>query len=397
MSASRWPLGLLGAFLLSAGVEGLVARFGPADASFIQANWADVGKSSRAVGPDVGVLCLGDSQVKSGLQPRLMTPELGTPVANLALVGGQAASSALVFERALRAGARPRAVVVGYFPGLLAADLRINTEKWPELLSPGECLDLALTARDARLFAPMMARALIPSLRRRESLRAATLAEFDPSLDEPKGKPPGKGRPEARAYVRNWQVNGGAHVLADNPDFRDEAPASATEFGPHARWKPKAENLAFTRRLLSRAEAAGVRVFWLLPATAPALQAARERSGLHEAYLAVVKNLQREFPRLTVLDPSPLLRDPSRFSDVYHLDRSGASVLSLSVAEALRDSLSGANRQGGWLVLKEPTADPGRAASLLEDLAESSARARPPGAATSLAAGSGASPDTQRR
>jgi hypothetical protein len=61
------------------------------------------------------VLVPGDSQVECGHQPPLLARRPGRPVANLAVVVGQAAATFALFERALQAGARPHAVVVDFF------------------------------------------------------------------------------------------------------------------------------------------------------------------------------------------------------------------------------------------------------------------------------------------
>jgi hypothetical protein len=381
----RLPLGLIGAGLLVAVAELAVFRSTPEDVSFIAANWAETGRASAPEEGRCEVLLLGDSQVKCGLQPRLIEWRLGRSAINLALVGGQAASSHHVLDRALRAGTKPRAVVVGFLPALLAADLRINTRNWPELLSPVECLELAVAARDTRLLAPLMAHSLLASYRRRDAVRAAVLARLGDGLAVRSGAldKARTGRDEVRAYRRNWRVNAGAHALPDNPAFRDEVSAPIEDPDAGDRWRCKPENAWFVRKFLRRAESAGVSVFWLLPTTAPALLAAREHDGREAAYRKLVRGFQQEFPGLTVLDPRPALADPSVFSDVCHVDRRGAAVLTLAVAEALEQRLFRARSPNArpaadrWVELAPP--GPGvtqLADALLEDVAQSDARLR---------------------
>lgn len=349
----RAPAGLLGALALVVAVEAGVTRLPPGRLawSFIPASWGESGRASA--GPEVraaDVLVLGDSQVKCGVQPAL----LGASAYNLAVVGGQPASSYYLLARALKAGARPRAVVVDFFPGLLASDLRINTAKWPELLGAREAFDLLITTRDGKLVGPLLARVLVPTLGRREGIRAAVLAAVTGREE--------RAAAEARAYRRNWRLNAGAHLLPDNPAFHDQAAGpAATTLNSTRRWKCKPENDVYVRRFLALAGGHGVRVYWMLPTVAPGLRAGREAGGLNAAYSRYVDAVRRGFPGLTLLDPDALLNDPAEFSDVYHLDRLGAARLSASVAHALADG------QAGRVVLAPQRAE----ARGLEDVAQS--------------------------
>ena len=194
----RAPVGLAGAAVLVVVLELVVFRAGDDPASFITANWRESGRAAASESMAVGgeVLCLGDSQVKCGLLPRVLQGRLGLTAYNLALIGGQAPSSYYLLARALKAGARPRAIVVDFTPSLLASDLRINTGMWPELLGLGECVDLILTTRDIHIAGPLLVRAVLPSLRRRDEVRAGVQGH-------------GEGREKARAYLRNWRLNAG--------------------------------------------------------------------------------------------------------------------------------------------------------------------------------------------
>jgi hypothetical protein len=333
----------------------------PEPISFITASWSESGRAATREAARCGVLVLGDSQVKSGLQPAL----IGGRSYNLAVVGGQPAASYHLLDRTLKAGAQPRAVVIGFYPGLLAADLRINTRHWPELLSPAACLGLALTARDRGLVGPLMVHTLTPSVRLRAETRAALALGADPGARS--------GHDEARAYRRNWRVNAGAHLLPDNPGFVDESPGESGEKAGAA-WTCRPVNLAYLRRLIRLAEAHGARVFWLLPTISPGVRAARERDGREAAYLRFVGALQNEFPRLQVLDPRPMLGDPSIFSDTCHLDRHGAALLSAAVAGAIERPPT--TRR--WIELTAPALGvfPALPDAGLEDVAQSAALLR---------------------
>jgi hypothetical protein len=238
-----------------------------------------------------------------------------------------------------------------------------------------------VAARDRKLAGPLLAHALWPSVRRREEARAAVLAALRP------GDGAHPGRSEARAYRRNWRVNAGAHALPRNPAFVEPAVAAVggdTAGGPApgGRWKCKPENALYLRRLLTLATARGVPVFWLLPTVSPATRDAHERDGRTAAFLRFVRGLQREFPGLTVLDPRPVLGDPSLFSDTCHVDRLGAAVLSASVAEAVGRSLSPSAAPAGvgdaprWVELIAPGGLVAEADATVEDVSQSAARLR---------------------
>jgi hypothetical protein len=337
MGGVRAPIGLAGAAVLVVVLELVVFRPGDDPASFITANWRESGRAAASDRMAVGgeVLCLGDSQVKCGLLPRVLQGRLGLTAYNLAVIGGQAPSSYYLLARALKAGARPRAVVVDFTPSLLASDLRINTGMWPELLGLGECVDLIVTTRDLNIAGPLLVRAVLPSLRRRDEVRAGVqgLAE---------------GREKARAYLRNWRLNAGAHVLPVRLEPHDLPPRPVP--GEGARWRCKSENPPYVRRLLSLARAHDIPVFWLLPTYTPDLRAVYEIDGRAAAHERFVRGMLAEFPGVTVLDPRLVLSELSLFSDPVHVDRHGAAALSLAVADAVAATLA-APRGTRWIEL----------------------------------------------
>jgi hypothetical protein len=346
----RGPLGLVGAIALVVVVELGMGYSHEAFATFITASWCESGQAARCEALRCDVLCLGDSQVKSGVLPRVLARRLNRPAFNLSVVGGQAPSSYFLLDRALKAGARPRAVVVSFHPGLLASDCRVNLRQWPEMCTIGENLGLIATVRDIRLAGPLLLRIALPTLRVRSEIRAAVRAALR-GVAEP-------GIEEARAYRRNWRLNAGAHVLAVKPNFRDavESPLASVEQPAGRRWRAKPENLAFLRRFLALAKSRNIAVFWLMPTNSPGYRAVRVRDGSDPAYELFVRGIVAEFPHVTVLNPLPMLTDPSVFSDVCHVNRRGAASLSAVIAEVLASDHYGRR----WVEL-----DAGRPESLL--------------------------------
>ncbi len=261
----KMPRGLLGAVALIAIAEWVGFARLDRPISFGAASWRDARGNAEREARGADLLCFGDSQIKCGLLPSVLERRHGWKAFNLAVVGGQAPSSYYLFERALRAGARPKAVIVGYYPALLGCDLRLNAGMWSELLDARESLDLLVCSRDAKLAAPLLSRAMLPSLRRRVEVRAALNAAILGVVDPQ--------REEARAYRRNWKVNAGAHALGTVKDYDS---AARPELGGE-RWKCKPENARYVRRFLALARRYHVAVFWLLPTNAPTLSAARSR------------------------------------------------------------------------------------------------------------------------
>src|SRR5262245_5292812 len=124
------PWGLVGMIPLVWAVEGFVARHEDGVQSQVARSWkaSAVAAGAGAVGRDV--LYLGDSQVKLGLLPRVVEGRTGLSGYNLAVLRGMPASSYGLLRRALDAGARPKAVVVDFNPGLLATRQRLNAPHW---------------------------------------------------------------------------------------------------------------------------------------------------------------------------------------------------------------------------------------------------------------------------
>ena len=343
MSRSTYPAGLLFAMALVAGLEFTVFRPRSDLATFISASWVEALRASRNDAVSADVLFLGDSQIKGGLLPATFEKKTRIRAYNLATIGGQPAAALALLERAVEAGAKPRAVGVGFYPGLLASDGRINVRQWPEVLGTAACLGFIRHSGDLAFAAPLLVRSLLPSLRRRDEIRSAVVASLTGKTDP--------GTVKRLAFQRNWRLNSGAQALAANPAFQDdpvspvgEPGSAANRAGAH--WSAKDEHRVHLRNLLAYTESRAIDVFWLLPTNSPGLRRSRISNGLETAYLRFVTSLQREFPSLTILDPSALLNDSSQYHDACHLNRDGALALSVSVADTMNRGLNRENMNG---------------------------------------------------
>lgn len=111
-SARPWPSGLIGMAVLVPALEAVVSWHWRDLASYqaIGTRFA----AERAMTSACAVLGLGDSQMKFGFDPPQFERTLGLSAFNLAVPGTPPALSNVILSRALEAGARPRAIVLGH-------------------------------------------------------------------------------------------------------------------------------------------------------------------------------------------------------------------------------------------------------------------------------------------
>ncbi len=322
-TTGRAPQGLAGMLAIVAAIEFLIGACDVATTTHLIDSWTDA--SMRAASDEVRgseILCLGDSQIQQGLRPQ----GLGVAAYSLAVQGGQPAASEALLRSALDAGARPRAIVVGFFPGLLASDLKINLRQWPEIVGPLGAVDLACTARDVDLGVKTLLGIVLRSYRARAEIRAAIGTTVR-----------GEVNPEARLVARDRlsrRINRGSLDLPEAPAFADEV-VPPWAVAQAKTWQPKPENERSIRRLLALAESRGIAVYWVTTTLSPGALGVRTHLGLHAGYLAYLRRLQAEFPRLTVLDVDGMGFDASAFSDPCHLKGEGATRLTGAVAAAI--------------------------------------------------------------
>jgi hypothetical protein len=330
----RLPWGLAGMLAIVAAVETFLGQHDVVTTTHLVDSWTEA--QARATSADVReseILCLGDSQIQQGLRPR----GLGVPAYNLAVQGGQPAASEALLRRALDAGARPRAIVVGFFPALLVSDVRINLRQWPEVLRPLGAVELGYTARNLDLGAKTLLGIALRSYRARAEIRSAvgTMAR-------------GEVNPETALVVRDRlsrRIHRGALELPASLGFADEVVQPGPPSVPKP-WKPRREHDRSIRRLLALAEARGIAVYWVTTTLSPGALAVRNQLGLHAGYHDYLRRLQAEFRGMTVLDVDGMRFDVSAFHDACHLKGEGSERLTKAVAAAIED------RRGRWVGLE---------------------------------------------
>lgn len=363
--ASRVPRGLLGMIGLVVIVECFVAGR-PLDFSDpVSLSWQ---LSARSAGSDATrsatILCVGDSLVKHGVIPAVLEAKTGDRVSNLAIARGPAPATYFLLRRALEAGARPRAVVLDFKPGVLVGSARYNLRYWQEILSVREALDLARRDHGGSFLLSLALGRLFPTVRGRLEVRGAILAAFR-GEDSPM-------RLINRVCQRNWGVNGGANVAADNPAFTGTVSAEQHKSLLSHLWYCHRVNAAYVRRLLDLTADRGIPVYWLLPPVSPELQARREATGAEAGYLTFVRTFQSRYPHLTVVDGRHSGYDASAFVDATHLDGRGAATLTAELGTILgRADAPEVARASRWVDLPPYRPDPSPLP--LEDVEESRA------------------------
>ena len=317
--------------VLLAAVEASVGRRAGDLGDWQALTWRHAGRAARTEAACAGVLCLGDSQVKEGVLPALLEGRLGLPAYNLAVHGGQAPTSFFLLRRALRAGARPVAVVVDFNPNLLSSAPRSGLPYWSDLLDARDAVELGWGARDPELLARTVALGLLPTLRHREALRGGL-------IDALLGRP-GADHGPCLALARNLDRNRGARVTPVTPPPPDpEGPPLAP--ADRGGWQPHRANVEAIHRLFEAAESRGIAVFWLIPPACPGWQSRRVRMGADAAYARLAGSLARRHRNVVVVDARASAFPPDAFRDQTHLHVAGAAVLTRSLAAVIRSTLA---------------------------------------------------------
>ena len=331
------PRGLLGMLALVALVEALIVRAEPAINGVEPWDWRATGRAA-ASSPAVraaSVLCLGDSLVKLGVDPKALASGLGAgrSAYGLALCAGRAPASDFLLRRALAAGARPRAIVVDFNDSFLAEPPETTLRLYSELLRPVEAVELAGAMGRPDFASAVFAFQALPSARNRFEVRRAVLDLLAGSADFA-GKRAAVGR-----LRRNWRAHDGGQATPRNPHPLPADPAAWAGGGPSA-WRPDPTNAAYLDAFLARAEAHGIPVFWLLPPLHPGFAARRAELGTDAPVDAFVARALARFPGLTVVDGRRAGYDPSVFVDMAHLDRDGSARLTRDLAAAVAGALA---------------------------------------------------------
>jgi hypothetical protein len=323
----------------------------PADfAEFSASDWRLAKRALTEGARDAEVLCFGSSLLKFGLIPELIERRTGLATFNLSLMGGQAASSYFLLRDAIEAGARPRFVLLDCqdlpskpcFPDVRGLGLAAHVRSWPELLSIAQAAELARSARDPAFFGTVIAREILPSFKARREVRS--------NLGQLLRKGDTSSRRQFRAQERNWSLNRGTLLMGRRPrNPTTIGPERMSE--PTEEWSPDPVSLEYLRKFLALAAENGMEAVWLIAPTSPEHEGLRVKTGQHTYYTKIAEDLQREFPRLSVIDGRAPGYRRGVFIDDSHLDRVGAAAFTSDVAEVLAGLFGGVNPVARWVAL----------------------------------------------
>ncbi len=336
------PAGLLAAIAIVVAGERAIDR-GRLEYAGMIAFWDETAQAAEreAVGSDI--LFVGDSLVKLGLLPAVFDGHASMRSYNLGMASSAPPAGYFVVHRALSAGARPKAIVVGYSPFLLRESLSKQSNEWPELLRPAEAAGLAIDARDPEFLASTLAARWIPSLRMRPRLRKTVALALA-------GRRDGE-RHMIFPFARNTRVNRGAMAAPVNSLFRGDSTAeAAAAFSTNP--APLAIHRDYLRKLLRLATDRQIVLYWLIPPLSPAAQSRREAVGSDAEFSKLIAELQAEFPAMVVVDARRSGYRDDHFIDPIHLNHRGAARLTADFAAVVRDPSTGPGR---WVDLPDPT------------------------------------------
>ena len=346
--ASGWgraPWGLLGMLALVAAVELFWVRDNLGITSDQALSWKYAGRRAERRVRGCGILCFGDSLVKMGVMPRV----LGRELCCLRLQPGdlQRPGAGELFPAASgAAGGRGRrrwssTSWRGSWPR--ARGRKARPSDWPDLLSPGEALDLAWTVRDADLFARILVGEVFPSVRRRFEIRRHLIAALE-------GRELGHER-HAHYLLWNWDTHGGAH----RNQHRRAPEMPAPPGGPprSGTWRGDPVNERYLRRFLDLAAAHRITVYWLLPPLHPTWQASMEYQGEDARFTAFVCAPRDRCPDVVVVDGSPSGFERTAFVDPVHLNPEGATACTTALAEVIARHGPGGSVDPRWVKLPD--------------------------------------------
>ncbi|AGA26241.1 hypothetical protein [Singulisphaera acidiphila] len=361
------PWGLLGMFALVLAFEAFAAAH--QNNLFLKIDawtWKQTGRRAERPGSKARIVCLGDSLVQVGVASPIIEKHAGLSTCNLAISGGQAASSYFLLRRVLEAGGRPDSLVLDFFPRHLQSSPLVGLDPWIDLTTFAEVVDLARAGRDAEFLGRVALAKILPTVRSRPEIRGTILAALNGEDRSDRHHVP----PSLR---RNIEVNRGGLLCPSTPTRHEDLEAWSKTYFP-TNWSCHPVNDVYVRRLLALAASRGIRVFWLLPPIQPVLQQRCERNGFDARHLDFVRGFQAEFPNVTVLDGRHANYDPDVFFDPHHLARDGAAVFSFDVAMTLRRSIHSDRALPRWVDL--PSYGKRRIDGPLEDVEQSRVAAK---------------------
>jgi hypothetical protein len=147
-----------------------------------------------------------------------------------------------------------------------------------------------------------------------------------------------------------------------------------SEKGLSGKWKCDRVNAIYVRRFMELAAQIHARVYWLLTPASPGWQSVFDYMGDEARYLSFIRQIQREYPDVVVVDGRYAGFQSEIFLDSVHLDRDGAIALSASLGKIIRATWDNSAPGSRWINL--PAFAPVSSPAPTELMSESRAIAR---------------------
>jgi hypothetical protein len=290
-------------------------------------DWRVGGRAAKARATHAKILCVGDSQLKLGVMPKVLQARLGRPTYNLSLFGGQAPASYFMLRRALEAGARPEAILFDFEPYLTESPIEMNRRNWPELLGYRELFELARDTRDPEFFAAMALGRAMPIFRNRFAIRKNVMVALRGESNN--------NRRVIESFSRNRLVNRGA--VATNRDPSATSVFVAPWVQPREKpWAGDPVNERYVRKFLRLAESRQIPVYCLVMPVHPTIQSQFQANGVGRDLGNLLARYGARFSNLTVIAARDSTCQDSLFCDGVHLNHRGAVAFTNQLAEILR-------------------------------------------------------------
>lgn len=349
LTVRKLPFGLLGMFALVAALECVLGSLeGRYLVAFDRESWRHASEAARAEATHAEILTFGDSTIKFGITPSAVESGGGLSTYNLAGFGGTPTYNYLMLKRAVEAGARPKAIVLGFVPGHCRMPAIFYSQQWMLFAEIRECLDMALTTRNASLPGVVLAGRLLPSLRRRFEIQDLV----DRRIKGKDLREPGRTYEE---HLRLWSELQGADLLDPDRQMSMNVNLNDKFIFPDA-WGVEPSQWNYLRRILNLAGEINARVFYVLMPLGGASQAEADRRGLDERQAFMLRKIQAQYPGLVVVDARRAAYPDAAFNDPVHLNMLGALRLSHDLGTVIRQQLDRAGARYAWVGL--PTYQP---------------------------------------
>ena len=340
--ANRPPSGLLGMLALVAVVELIIAGRHLDFTTIWAADWRRTAEAASRHVKGREVLCFGDSLVKFAVLPRRIEAKTGLRSYNLAVNAGTMPSAYFLLRRALESGAKPKAIVADFLSLMQPERPWKSIRLYPDLATPGDCLDLAMTARDPDFLTATLLGKLLPSCKCRFEIRESIRGALEGRRASP--------WPSHSVIWSTWKDQFGAQPMPSNPARPAPHPQLVSDLSP-GRWACDPINATYLDRFLGLAGSRGIPVFWVILPLSPEIHASRAVAGSDEAYSRFARAALDRHPDVVVLDARRSGYDGSVYVDALHLDHRGAKALTDDVAALVVDRLKHEAPAPRWLDL----------------------------------------------